>query len=76
MEIRPNPYSKCPRKYEKLGSQPKPLSAIIDTLLLEGGRTMRGLIREVKRRASSARKGKDVAANIRARIYWFKKKFI
>jgi len=35
---------------------------------------MRGLVREVKRRASSACKGKDVRANIRARIYWFKKK--
>ncbi|MBI4657135.1 MAG: hypothetical protein HY746_10395 [Elusimicrobia bacterium] len=72
--IRSNPYSKRIKRFEKLGGQPKPLSPIIDALLLEGGRTMRGLVRDVKRRASSACKGKDVKANIRARIYWFKRK--
>lgn len=60
-------------KLSRLKGQ-KQLAPIIDSLLLEGTRTMRGLVREVKRRASSACKGKDVAANIRARIYWFKKK--
>ncbi|MBI5209299.1 MAG: hypothetical protein HY927_04915 [Elusimicrobia bacterium] len=35
---------------------------------------MRGLVREVKRRASVASRGKDLAANVRARIYWLKKR--
>lgn len=51
-----------------------PLSAVIDELLFEGSRTMKGLVREVRRRASSACNGKNVAANIRARVYWLKKK--
>lgn len=73
IKIRSNPYYK---RFIKIGndSQPKPLAPIIDALLLEGGRTMRGIVREVQRRASSACKGKDVRANIRARIYWFKRK--
>lgn len=51
----------------------KQLAPTIDALLLKGGLSMRGLVREVKRRASAACKGKDVSANIRARIYWFKR---
>ena len=52
----------------------KQLAPIIDALLLKGGLTMQGLAREVKRRASVACRGKDVKANIRARIYWLKKR--
>ncbi len=44
------------------------------TLLLKGGLPMRGLVLVVKRRASAACRGKDVAANIRARICWLGKK--
>ena len=54
--------------------EPRPLAATIDALLLEGGRTMKGLVREVQRKASSACKGKDVAANIRARMYWMRRR--
>ncbi len=54
--------------------QPEPLAPIIDALLLAGGKSMRGLVREIKRKASSACKGKDVWANVRARIYWLRKK--
>ena len=52
----------------------KQLAPIIDALLLKGGLTMQGLAREVKRQASAACKGKDIKANIRARMYWLKKK--
>lgn len=54
--------------------EPKPLAATIDALLQEGGRSMKGLEREVRRRASAASRGKDVRANIRARIYWMRRR--
>ncbi len=74
-KLRENPYSeRTERKGNGGQAKPKSLAPIIDALLLEGGRTMRGLVREVKRRASSACKGKDVRSNTRARIYWLKRK--
>jgi hypothetical protein len=53
---------------------PKPLAPIIDALLLKGGLSMKGIARELHRRASAACRGKDVAANIRARVYWLRKR--
>jgi len=50
------------------------LASAIDALLLEGGRTMRGIIRELMRKAGAACRGRDVAANVRARLYWFRRK--
>lgn len=73
-DVRPSLYT--PRSERPKPARPaaqKQLAPIIDALLLEGGRTMRGLVREVKRRASSACKGKNVRVNIRARVYWLKK---
>ena len=35
---------------------------------------MRGLVREIKRKAGALCKGKDIRANVRARIYWFRKR--
>jgi len=52
----------------------KVLSAIIDALLMHGGMTITGIAREVQRRASSACAGKDVRANIRARIHWLQRR--
>ena len=69
---RPQPYQ--PHMTKNSPCEPKPLAPIIDALLMEGGRTMKGLAREVKRRASAACRGKDVSANIRARTYWLRKK--
>ncbi len=43
-------------------------------MLLAGGRSMRGIVREVRRKASVSCHGKDLKANIRARIYWLKKR--
>lgn len=48
----------------------KPLAPLIDAMLLKGGMTMRGIVRELKRKASASCNGRDVAANVRARIYW------
>ncbi|MBI3289332.1 MAG: hypothetical protein HYZ74_07420 [Elusimicrobia bacterium] len=68
-EARPSPYQGPQVKLRRGQAQQKLLAPIIDALLLEGGRTMKGLMREVRRRASAACKGKDVKANIRARRY-------
>ncbi len=63
-----------PGPTENLYRKGKALSAIIDVLLQKGGMTMTGIAREVERRASSASKGKNVRANIRARIHWLQKR--
>jgi hypothetical protein len=52
----------------------KVLSSIIDALLMRGGMTITGIAREVQRRASSASAGRDVRANIRARIHWLQQR--
>lgn len=52
----------------------KPLSPIIDAMLLAGGHTMRGIVRELRRKASAACRSKDLQANVRARLYWFRRK--
>lgn len=53
---------------------PKQLSPIIDAMLLAGGKTMRGILRELRRKASTACRGKDLQANVRARLYWLRRK--
>ncbi len=39
-----------------------------------GGKTMRGILRELRRKASVACRGKDLQANVRARLYWLRRK--
>mgnify|MGYP001240461953 CR=1 FL=1 len=74
-ELKDKPYILPSERIKSKNLNKKPLSAIIDKLLLPGKRyTMKGLIREIKRRASSQCKDKDIAANIRARIYWLEKR--
>jgi hypothetical protein len=72
-EARPSPYlgRQVPPRSQ---AQPKPLAPLIDAMLLVGGHTMRGIVRELKRRASAACRGKDLRANVRARLHWFKKR--
>ena len=43
-------------------------------MLLAGGKTMRGMVRELKRKASAVCQGKDLKANVRARICWLRRK--
>jgi len=52
----------------------RPLAPIIDALLMNGGMSMRGIVRDVNRKASAACRGKDVAANVRARLHWFRRR--
>ena len=52
----------------------KPIAPLIDAMLLAGGHTMRGIVRELRRKASAACRGKDLKANIRARLYWLRRK--
>lgn len=75
-EMRPSPYSPRSKSVGALGNPAaaKPLAPLIDAMLLAGGHTMHGIVREVRRRASAASRGKDLAANVRARIYWLKKR--
>lgn len=75
-EARPNPYSPRSRKAEasKSLAQAKPLAPLIDAMLLAGSMTMRGILRELRRKASAACRGRDLAANVRARRYWLRKR--
>ena len=52
----------------------KQLAPIIDAMLLAGGKTMRGILRELRRKASSACHGRDLEANVRARLHWLQKR--
>lgn len=54
--------------------QPKPLAPLIDAMLLAGNKTMRGILRELRRKASAACRGRDLEANVRARLYWVRQK--
>ncbi|MBI4377370.1 MAG: hypothetical protein HY549_13100 [Elusimicrobia bacterium] len=72
-EIRPAPYSSR-SKVKGLLAPNKALAPIIDAMLLKGGMTMRGIVRELRRKASAACRGKDLKANVRARLYWLRKR--
>lgn len=52
----------------------KPIAPLIDAMLLAGGKTMRGILRELRRKASAACRGRDLKANVRARLYWIRKR--
>ena len=73
-EMRPSPYSARSKKVKGQAAPNKPLAPIIDALLLKGGISMVGIVRAVRRKASSSCRGKDVKANVRARLYWFKRR--
>ena len=61
---RPSPYS----------PYAKPRRGRPEIKLLAGNMTMRGILRELRRKAGVSCRGKDLKANIRARIYWMKKR--
>lgn len=74
-EMRPGPYvPSVARTRAATKAAAKPLATIIDVLLLKGGLSMKGIAREVRRQASVSCRGKDVMANIRARLYWLQKR--
>lgn len=72
--LKPAPRQAGPGSNSPDAQARKQLAPIIDTLLLKGGATMLGIVRMLKRRASAACRGKDVKANVRARMYWFRRR--
>jgi hypothetical protein len=59
----------------KSGAQkPTSLAAIIDPLLLAGGHTAKEIAAELGKRAGEDAKGKDLEANVRARLVSYKRK--
>lgn len=75
-EARPNPYSPRSRKADasKSPAQAKPLAPLIDAMLLAGDMTMKGILRELRRKASAACRGRDPQANVRARMSYLRRK--
>ncbi|MBI4375325.1 MAG: hypothetical protein HY549_02630 [Elusimicrobia bacterium] len=74
-ETRACAYSRRPKRAEtRTPPRPKPLAPLIDAMLLAGNKTMRGILRELRRKASASCRGKDLKANVRARLYWFRQK--
>lgn len=50
------------------------LAAIIDPMLLAGGKTIKEITAELAKKAGEAAKGKDLAANVRARMVSYTRK--
>mgnify|MGYP001579249207 CR=1 FL=1 len=73
-QARPSPYLGPRVKPRRGQAPPKLLAPIIDAMLLAGGHTMRGIVRELRRKASAACNGKDLKANVRARLYLLKRR--
>jgi len=75
LPMRSSPYTEpLSQAPPRSAPEPKLLAPIIDALLVRGGLSMRGIVREVRRRAGSVCGGKNIHANVRARLYWLKKK--
>ncbi|MFA5161848.1 MAG: hypothetical protein WC421_06345 [Elusimicrobiales bacterium] len=59
----------------KSGAQkPASLAAIIDPILLDGGHTVKEIAAELGQKAGENAKGKDLEANVRARLVSYKRK--
>ena len=56
------------------GGREGSLSILIDPLLLAGGHTIKEIAAELAKTAGEAAKGKDLAANCRARMVSFRRK--
>ena len=59
-----------PQEAKKAGS----LAAIIDQMLLAGGSTTQEIAAELAKKGGDAAKGKDLAANVRARMVSYTRK--
>lgn len=59
-----------PKRAEGNGS----LASLIDPLLLAGGMTVKEIAGELAKKAADAAKGKDLAANVRARMVSYTRK--
>lgn len=72
--VKPAPPEPGPGSHSPAAQARKLLAPIIDALLVKGGISMLVIVRAVKRKASASWRGRDLKANIRARMYWFRKK--
>lgn len=72
--LKPAPREPGPGSHSPAAQERKLLAPIIDALLLKGGISMLGVVRMLKRKASASCRGKDLQANVRARLYWLKRK--
>lgn len=52
----------------------RPIAPLIDAMLLAGNVTMKGILRELRRKASAACHGEDLRANVRARLSHLRRK--
>lgn len=52
----------------------KRLAPLIDAMLLAGNMTMKGVLRELRRKAGAACHGRDLRANVRARMSYLRAK--
>lgn len=62
-EARPSPYLGPQAKTRRGQTQPKLLAPLIDSMLLAGNKTMRGILRELRCKASAVCRSKDLRAN-------------
>lgn len=74
VDARFRPISPSPSEQQAPSRREQPLAPIIDAMLLAGNMTMRGIVREIQRKASAACQGRDLRANVRARLYWLKRR--
>ena len=74
VDARFRPPSPSPSEPQARSRREQPLAPLIDAMLLAGNMTMRGIVREIQRKASAACHGRDLRANVRARLYWFRRK--
>lgn len=69
-----------PQGGKKVAAKPKgtnkdgSLAAIIDPMLTTGGHTVAEIVAELAKKAGDAAKGKDLAANVRARMVGYTRK--
>ncbi|MBI4377071.1 MAG: hypothetical protein HY549_11550 [Elusimicrobia bacterium] len=72
--VKSDPYQSRGPKSRKEPSPPKPLAPLIDAMLRAGNKTMRGILRELRHKVSVSCRGRDLEANVRARLYWLQKR--
>lgn len=66
--------SKTPRRANYGTRKPMTLAFIIDPMLLAGGHTVKEIALELGKRAGEVAQGKDLEANVRARMVGYRRK--
>lgn len=58
----------------KTGARDGSLAAVIDPMLFSGGHTIQEIAAELKKKAKALTNGKDLEANVRARLFTYRRK--